>query len=223
MPSDRATSEDLDKAPAPRRADGETSAGDQLNHDGIPVDGANLVRASQLTGRPVVTLEGDHDLEVKDVVFDKTAGGITGFTLRKPGLLGGPQRRVLTIADVTAIGPDAVMIPNPSVFTESDALAGSGDNVLGDQVITDDGTLLGTVVDVIAAVRNGEADIVAFEVDTTEAVTTKGVNAFVPLPATTAISDEAIVVPAAAKNYMSTDYAGVSGAVAAFRQELDRK
>jgi uncharacterized protein YrrD len=194
-------------------------------HDGVEAtagSGLKLVRASHLTGLPIVTLSGEHGFEIKDVVFDKRAGGITGFTMRKPGLLGGPQKQVLMVADVHAIGPDAVMVPSHGVFTTPDSLSrsDSGDNVLGDRVITDDGTDLGEVTDVIASVDAGRADIVGFEVKASEALGTEGAQVFLPLPAALAISGEAIVVPASARDFVSEDYTGFGAAVEAFRDQL---
>lgn len=198
------------------------SAAEQLGRGGIETEaGRRLVRATQLTGRPVVTLDGDHEVEIKDVVFDKDAGGLTGFTLRRPGLLGGPQKAVLPIDGVRAIGPDAVMIRSHRAFADPEALAGGGDDVLGDQVITDEGTALGNVVDVIASVVEGAADIVGFEVTATAALGSEGDHVFVPLPAAVAISGEAIVVPAAAADYATKDFIDFDVSVDAFRRQLE--
>lgn len=213
---------DQNQPAPPPPGDQTQSAADQLGHGGIETEtGHRLVRATQLTGRPVVTLEGDHEVEIKDVVFDKEAGGLTGFTLRKPGLLGGPQRAVLPIAGVSAIGPDAVMIRSHREFAEAAALAGSGDDVLGDQVITDEGTALGNVVDVIASVIEGTADIVGFEITATAALGSEGDHVFVPLPAALAISGEAIVVPATAADYATKDLIDFNVSVDAFRSQLE--
>lgn len=179
-----------------------------------------LVRCSQLTGMPVVTLGGDHDLEIKDVVFAKDGGGLTGFTLRKPGLLGGPQKEVLPVSGVHAIGPDAVMIESHDSFQSPDSLQVGGDDVLGDRLMTDDGTELGTVTDVVASVDGGEADIVGFEVEASEALGTEGAHVFIPLPHAQAISGEAIVVPASTKEFVSEDYTGFGSSVQAYRNQL---
>jgi sporulation protein YlmC with PRC-barrel domain len=180
-----------------------------------------LVRASTLTGMPVVTLGGDRALEVKDVVFDKTVGGITGFTLRKPGLLGGPQKRVLPIAGVLAVGGDAVMISSHDAFAAEDVLADVGDDVLGDRVVTDDGTELGTVVDVVASIQGGDGDIVGFEIEGSAALGDEGQHVYLPLPQAIAISGEAIVVPAAARDHASADFSAFGGAVDAYRKTLE--
>jgi len=184
--------------------------------DGRP----RLVKASDLTGLDVVTLEGHRAVEVKDVVFDSSTGRLTGFTLRKPGLLGGPQKPVLPVAGVHAVGRDAVMIPSHHVFTDPEELAGPGDNVLGDRLITDGGTELGKVIDVAAAIGHGSADVVGFEIKPSESFRPDGRNVFVPLPAALAISDEAIVVPASVTDFIAGDMVGLQSAVDAFRQHL---
>lgn len=177
--------------------------------------GTRLRRASALTGLDVVTLGGDRAVEVKDVVFDKGAGRLTGFTLRKPGLLGGPQKRVLPVEAVHSVGDDAVMIESHAELVPPEALAASGDNVIGDRVITDDGTELGTVDDVIVSVHGGSADILAFQVKADGGVV------FVPLPAATAISGEAVVVPARVRDHLVSELDDLPAAVARLRDHGD--
>lgn len=221
--SSQASSDDLRAAGGPPPAAGSDPAPPPAasGSEGGTSPALRLVRASQLTGLPVVTFGGDHDVEIKDVVFDQSAGGLTGFTLRKPGLLGGPQKHVLVVADVQAIGPDAVMIQSHSVFKPNGSLSGDGDNVIGDRIMTDDGTELGTVADVVVSVQGGEADIVGFEVQAAEGVKTGGDNVFIPLPAALAMSGEAIVVPASTKKFVSQDYTGFGASVQAFRDQLE--
>lgn len=181
-----------------------------------------LVRAKDLIGLDVVTMNGNRAVEVKDVVFDPGAGTITGFTLRKPGLLGGPQQHVLPVAGVDAVGRDAVIIASHDVFADSDALAGSGDDIMGDRIITDEGAELGKVVDVAASISGGTADVAGFEITPAESFRPDGVNVFVPLPAAHAISGEAIVVPAVVIDYIAGDLLGLQKAVAAFRDHLEQ-
>lgn len=175
-------------------------------------------RASDMVGLDVVSLEGNRAVEVKDVVFDKEAGGIIGFTLRKPGLLGGPQKSVVPIGGVHAVGPDALMITSYSVLTDSGELAASGDNILQDRVITDDGTELGVVVDVVVSVQGGTADLVGFEIEASATVDPERRRVFVPLPAAMAMSGEAVVVPAGAAEHLSSDIEGLHASVQALRQ-----
>jgi len=221
-----ASKDDLDALPGPPPADAaqpDSAEAVPPADDGLQgVSGQRLIRATDITGLPVVTLGGDRDVEVKDVVFDKQAGSITGFTLRKPGLLGGPQKRVLPVGGVHAVGRDAVVIRSHADFVSPEALEASGDDVIGDRVITDDGTDLGKVVDVIASFASGAADIVGFEIEASAALATEQQHVFLPLPDAGAISGEAIVVPASARDYVTNDFTGFGGSVAAFRDQLER-
>jgi uncharacterized protein YrrD len=54
---------------------------------------------------------GDDIAEVRDVVFDAGHGQIVGFTLNKRSRLGRRLKEVLTREQMSAVGPDAVMIP----------------------------------------------------------------------------------------------------------------
>ena len=69
-----------------------------------------LMRGRDLIGRPVVDGNGDDLAEIRDIIFDATSGTITGFTLSKRGFLGRRNHHVLALADVLAVGTDAVMI-----------------------------------------------------------------------------------------------------------------
>ena len=179
-----------------------------------------LLRASTLVGRPVVTLGGESPLEIKDVVFDVTGGEILGFTLRKHGFFGGPVKENLSWADVHGLGPDAVMVANDDALTREGGAAGEGGDVLGDRVITESGTDLGEVVEVIIS-SGRSADVVGFEIEPSENLQSgDSKNVFIPLPDTVAISGENVVVPDSAKNYISDDLSGFGGAVADFRSQL---
>jgi len=124
-----------------------------------------LLRASTLVRQPVVTLDGESLLEVKDVVFDRASGEILGFALRKKGSLGGLVPDRLPWPAVHGLGPDAVMISDESVLTSEGGgdLEGGGD-VIGDRVLTESGTDLGEVVEVVIA-TGGQADVVGFEIE----------------------------------------------------------
>jgi uncharacterized protein YrrD len=113
------------------------------------------------------------------------------------------------------------MVRSHAAFAGADRLAGSGDDVLGDAVMTDEGTALGTVIDVIASVRAGEADIVGFELSAREALGTDGEHVLIPLPTALAISGEAIVVPASVHAYASKDTIDLDVSVEAFRRQLE--
>ncbi len=182
-----------------------------------------LMRASDLLGRPVVTLAGEDIAQVKDVVYYAGNGEVSGFTLAGRGLFSGPLKKALPIGAVSAIGPDAVMIAGESVLTDLAAVAHSAEmkerDVMGARVITDGGADLGTVTDVI--LQTGTVtDVVGYQVDTSEAMASQGNTVLIPLPDTLSVSGEALVVPAGVVEFVSHDLAGFGAAVDAFRSHL---
>ncbi len=192
---------------------------------------SRLMRASEITKRPVVTMAGDDIAQIKDIVYAAGGGAVGGFTLAGRGLLAGPLKQSLAWAAVSALGADAVMIADETVLTTTEQLfeasatgGGSGGDVLGSQVLTDSGIALGKVVDVvieIADVGTDQCDVVGYEIEASEALNTKGTTLLIPLPDTIAASGEHLIVPASAKDFVSHDMAGFGAAVQAFRAQLE--
>ena len=182
-----------------------------------------LIRATELVKRPVVTLAGEDVAQIKDVLYDATSGAVNGFTLNGRGIFAGPLKQALPMAGVTAIGPDAVMISDTDVLTGRSEVADSGDirdrNVLGNRVVTDTGTELGTVVDVILQAGR-VTDVAGYEIEAGEALREGGQRVLLPLPDALAVSGEALIVPAGATDFVAHDLAGFGAAVAAFRGHL---
>lgn len=188
------------------------------------------MRTSEVTKRPVVTIAGQDVAQIKDVVFAAGGGEVGGFTLAGRGLFAGPMKQALSWASVTALGNDAVMIrdadvlaPAEDVLESSAGSGGSGGNVLGSQVLTDSGTDLGTVADVVVAVEggtDGRCDVVGYEITASEALGTKGTKVLIPLPDVIAASGQHLVVPASAKDFVAHDLAGFGASVQAFRAQL---
>ena len=138
------------------------------------------MRTSEVTKRPVVTLGGEDVAQIKDVVYSAGGGAVDGFTLAGRGLFSGPRHEALPWGAVMALGPDAVIIRDEEVLVAtatvldgSSSAAGSGGDVLGSQVLTDSGTELGTVVDVILEISDdggGQCDVVGYEVAASQAL-----------------------------------------------------
>jgi len=188
-----------------------------------------LMRAGALTGRPVVTLGGERAAEVKDVVFDRAAGRVEGFTLNNHGLFSRSRHDGLPWSGVYSLGADAVMIRDESAFVGVDALASRHEqreaNVLTDQVLTDAGTDLGTVVDVILEVGSPHggpavAEVIGYEIEASANLPNAGLRVLIPVPAALAISGEKLIVPATAVEFVTADLAGFGAAVDAFREKL---
>ena len=188
------------------------------------------MRTSEVARRPVVTMAGEDVAQIKDVLYSAEGGEVGGFTLAGRGLFSGPLKQALAWSSVMALGPDAVMIRDEAVFTSMTevldapvASEGSGGNVLGSEVLTDTGTLLGVVSDVILEVTNTEAptcDVVGYEVEASEALGTHGGKVFLPLPDTLSASGAHLIVPDSAKDFVAHDLAGFGAAVEAFRHQL---
>ena len=184
---------------------------------------ALLLRASELIGRPVVSLSGELVAEVKDIVFEPTGGRIAGFTLRNPGLFSRSRKDSLPWDGVHGLGRDAVMVPDETVLVATKELVPPKQtrkaDVLEDRVLTDNGRDLGRVVDVV--LHSGTIlEVVGYEVEASEALGTAGRRVLIPLPDTVAVSGEHLIVPAAATEFVSEDLAGFGAAVDAFRSRL---
>lgn len=182
-----------------------------------------LVRATELIGRPVVTLDTAEDpAEIKDVAFDANGSNVLGFVLRGRGLLGSPHAGYLSIDDVEAVGNAAIMIRNREQIADHDPVLEQATaerrEVLGDAVLTDGGTWIGTVVDVILDFGDRRADVAGYEVETGE-----GDRALVPVPDTFSVSGEALVVPASVDAYVARDLAAFGDRVARFRAGRGRE
>jgi sporulation protein YlmC with PRC-barrel domain len=176
--------------------------------------------ASELTKRVVVTLAGEAVAQIRDTVFDASAGRITGFTLSGRGLLAGPLKESLPFSGVHAIGPSAVMIPGEAVLNRRGSVMGTGEadrgQVLGVPVLTDQGTEVGTVLDVVVE-AGGSGQVVGFEITANENLDPHKRKVFVARGETLAVSGRALVVPAHARHFVAEDLPSFSAQVAAFR------
>lgn len=195
-----------------------------------------LVRATELAGRPVVSItEGEAVADVKDVLYSPEDGRLTGFTLNKHGgLFAGPLKVGLPLGAVHAIGRDAIMVASSQVLTADSARFVKSDaekhrNVMGNQVLTDAGDRLGEVTDLVleagvigqAGGSSRPGDVVGYQLRSDDAATSKdGRQQFVPLPYALAVSGSNLVVPAAVRPFIRDDLSGFGGAVDSFRAQL---
>ncbi|MET0420248.1 MAG: PRC-barrel domain-containing protein [Acidimicrobiia bacterium] len=180
---------------------------------------SRVVRARELLSFPVVTLRGDDVAEVRDVVYDSEHGALLGFTLNQRGLFGGKLRERLSMSSVHAIGHDAVMVASEDVLVDVDAAsdpvaaASSDRNVIGDAVLTESGTNLGEVVDVIITVGE-DARAVGYEVKAEDR------TLYIPLPEQHAVSGDALIVPDEVEGFVHDDLAGFGASIPEFRARL---
>ncbi|WP_077799145.1 PRC-barrel domain-containing protein [Streptomyces sp. JHA26] len=174
-----------------------------------------LMGARSLTTRPVVTLGGDAVAHVKDTVFDSAAGRITGFTLSGRGLWSGPMKEGLPWSAVHALGHDAVMVRDRRGLVSTALLTVHRETLrgrlLGANVVTDAGTEVGTVLDVVVEGGTG-GRVVGFRVAAS--------RRFAPGPArhrrkvyvargqTLTVAGRALVLPLDAVRHVADDLSG---------------
>ena len=189
-----------------------------------------LLRTSEITKLPVVTFAGEDIAQIKDVVYAADGGRVDGFTLNGRGMFAGPLKTALSWQAVVGLGPDAIVIAGEDVLTDTASLlagAASGGrgsrDILGSQVLTDDGIALGVVVDVVIEISGGgssQADVVGYEIDPAESLRRGSNRLLIPLPDTLSASGEHLMVPAVAREFVSDDLAGFGAAVDDFRAHL---
>lgn len=179
-----------------------------------------LMKATDVVGLPVVTVDGGEDVaEVRDVIYEPEAGRLVGLTLNKRGFFSGRMKEKLTIDGVHAIGRHAVMVKDDSVLvapSEAPELAGQGRerNVLGNEVLTDGGSRLGTVRDLVVVV-GGDGRVVGYQIEKDG-----GGTAYIPLPSQLAVSGSTLVVPDATSEFVTDDLVGLGAAVDDFRARI---
>lgn len=193
---------------------------------------STLLRASDLTKRPVVTFAGEDIAQIKDIVYAANGGEIGAFTLAGRGLFAGPLKTALPWAAVIGLGPDAVIIESEAVLVPVAEVLGGGSeggastgrsDILKSEVLTDDGTSLGRVADVIIGIgakAGGQADVVGYEIDPADSLGRGKQRLLIPLPDTLAASGQHLMVPTSARNFISDDMNGFGAAVDAFRAQL---
>ncbi len=180
-----------------------------------------FVTGSAIRGLPVVTIAGGEDIaEVRDLIYDPQVGRIVGLTLNKRGFLAGRAREVLPAAQIHAIGPAAVMVADDSSLTTTrDAPSDVREpprerDVTGDEVLTEHGTRLGKVRDVVVLLgSNGE--VVGYEIEAAS-----GATGYIPLPAEFAVSGSTLLVPEATRDFVENDLAELDAAFDDFRAKV---
>ncbi len=197
-----------------------------------------LMRATGLVGLPVVTTStGEAIAETRDVIYVPDLGRIVGFTLNKRGRLAGRIKEPLSMAQVHAVGRDAVMVRDASALDDgestADAKESKGRNVIGNAVLTDAGKQLGVVRDLVVEMSTdlttdegaiggpGLGEVIGYELDGDPSLQrAEGAPMLLPLPATLAVSGDVLMVPADVEEFIRDDLAGFGSAVIEFRNRL---
>ena len=174
-----------------------------------------LLLGRTVVGMPVVDASTGDDLaEVRDVVFDPTRGGLTGFTLTKRGFWRGRLKQVLPVDGVLSVGTHAVMVEDERALADpSDAPADVRDadpaaDVVGNIVVTESGRQLGELADVVI-VGGPAPHVVGYAVS-------GGLvgDGLIPLHAHSGLSASALVVPDELENRVRSDLTGLAAELA---------
>lgn len=184
---------------------------------------SGYLMASEISKKPVVTLGGDAVAQVKDVIFDATRGDIRAFTLSGRGLLAGPMKHALTWENVHALGPDALVVRDETAddtATAREAKHGpGGGDVLGVRMLTESGTDLGKITDVVVQTGNPPR-VVGYQI---EATAGGHHHVLMPVLRPVAVSGEMVVVPDATAEYAAGDLAGLPAATRGLSERLGRE
>jgi len=110
----------------------------------------STIKASSLKGRPVVSVNDAEKLgSIADVFFDLASGQVVAFHI-SPGLIG--SLKTLLAPNISTIGADAITIKDKAALQNqagANYQTAVGLNQLqGMKVVSDQGTLLGTLGDV---------------------------------------------------------------------------
>jgi len=180
-----------------------------------------LIRATELMGLPVVTLDTAAAIgEVRDVLFDPARSRVVALTVRGRGLLSPPLLGLVPSGSVSSIGRDAVMIASAdSLVRQRDGMSSAVDDqieVLGKEVVTDGGGTLGSVVDVVLEVDHGAATVVGAELERSGES-----RVIVPLPQSVPVSSEALIVPVSAEPLAANGLGGFREVLARWRSERE--
>lgn len=182
---------------------------------------SQLMTATKIVGLPVVDLAtcSAHGT-VREIIYHPYEGALTAFTLSSMGFWGKKLPTYLPVANVVAIGRDAVMIddieairsatrePLPALQRPQDS------NVIGANVMTTEGVHLGRVVDLVVMV-GGDGTVVGYRIHTDE-----GRASYIPLPTQISVSGTNLVVPGDLRDFIRDDLVGLGAAVDAFRDRV---
>ncbi len=178
-----------------------------------------VIRAGDLIGLPVVSIASGEDVaEVRDVVYDAEHHQLVGFTLNKRGALAGRMKDALAARSVAAIGPDAVMVRDLDALGVPDESQPTlrnpeqANSVVGNRVLSSDGNDLGEVVGVVITTGTDPA-AVGYEIGSGDRPDTS----FVPISEQMALSEDNLLLPVEATDFVRDDLAGFGAAVDSFR------
>lgn len=170
----------------------------------------------QLIGMPVIALsDGTEVGQIHDVIYNSKEGRLIGVTIPiAGGFFGGGKTLLLRTEQMFAMGEDAVTIQSASGLEEISRKADefgdeAGIAVLGKRLMTDDGTFLGKIVDVL--IDRTTRRITAYEVSGGLWGDLMRGQTDVPIEHITAVGNDVVIVPASVKSLIEETTGGLIG------------
>lgn len=123
-----------------------------------------LVRATHVIGLKILTLEDGKKIgTVHDIIYDPQDNAIKAFVVENGGLFSSPK--VILTKNILSIGRDALMIPNDQVIENASKsedkvadIAKEDTYLTKTKIVTEDGTVLGSVDDVYFDDKTGRVE-----------------------------------------------------------------
>lgn len=177
------------------------------------------MKVSEIIGLKVVTMNNGTQIDdVDDVVYDPKVNAITAVLVDKGGWFS--DAKVILFKEISTIGHDAVLIPNELIVKKASELVPDLNEIVkgnvfltNTKVITDSGTKLGTISDLIFNPQNGQVE--SLEVSQGALKNIQSGKKHIPISAIVTIGKDRIIVRKDAEQQVSQQAStkGMKGAV----------
>jgi uncharacterized protein YrrD len=173
-------------------------------------------KGRDMIGKPVIAYDTGRKVDtITDLIFDQDENRLLGFLIDEGGWFS--SAKVLPIAQIKAIGLDAVIVAGKDSIKPSSSLPDihrvlERNNVLkGTQIMTLDGRDLGTMVDLYFDSKTGIVE--GYEVSGGLFADAYSGRSFVPAPQTLKIGEDFAFVPPETADRMEEQVGGIKAAV----------
>lgn len=173
-------------------------------------------KGRDMLGKPVIAYDTGEKFEtITDLVFDQVNNVLLGFVVDEGGWFN--SARVLPLAQVQAIGVDAVIVPAKTSIAIANSIPEieavlDHNNILKDtRIMTVDGRDLGTMIDLYFDDRTGKVE--GYEVSGGLFADAYSGRSFVPAPQTIRIGEDVAFIPSETADLMEEQIGGVRAAM----------
>lgn len=175
-------------------------------------DSDRKCRLTDLAKTPVVAKDTGRKLgTVKDVIYDPNAKQLDAVTLESRGFVG-PSRWFLLQSDIQSVGSDAVMVETaevlhrPRTVPHQRQVVREGVTLIGKSVMSESGTLLGRISDVIIDPHTGKAS--RYEISGGALRDVQAGRRSFPVPQAMLVGHDALIVPDSVEQQMAAEEPG---------------